>query len=55
VARPGLLDAAGIGGRRPSAENRLQTGDRLVASTLVGTARPAFPKQLVEVKLAAKI
>jgi hypothetical protein len=26
VARPGLLDAAGIGGRRPSAENRLQTG-----------------------------
>ena len=26
VARPGLLDAAGIGGRRRSAENRLQTG-----------------------------
>ena len=26
VARPGLLDAASIGGRRSSAENRLQTG-----------------------------
>jgi hypothetical protein len=55
VARPGLLDVAGIGGRRPSAENRLQTGRSLVASTLVGMARPAFPEQLVEIKFVAKI
>ena len=40
VAEPGLLDAAGIGGRRPSAENQLQTGDPLVASSFVGTAIP---------------
>jgi hypothetical protein len=55
VARPGLLDAVGIGGRRPSADNRLQTEDPLVASTLVGTARPAFSEQLVEIKFVAKI
>jgi hypothetical protein len=29
--------------------------DPLVASTLVGTARPAFPEQLVEIKFVAKI
>jgi len=29
--------------------------DPLVASTLVGTARPAFPKQLAEIKFVAKI
>jgi hypothetical protein len=27
--------------------------DPLVASTLVGTARPAFPEQLVEIKFVA--
>jgi hypothetical protein len=29
--------------------------DPLVASTLVGTARPAFPEQLVEIKFVGKI
>jgi hypothetical protein len=55
VARPGLLGAAGIGGRGRSAENRLQREDPLVASTLVGTARPVFPEQLVEIKFVGKI
>jgi hypothetical protein len=55
VARPGLLDAAGIGGRRPSAENRLQTGRSPGGEHLVGTARLAFPEQLVEIKFVAKI
>ena len=44
VARPDLLDAAGIGGRRPSAGKPLTDGEiPLVASTVVGTAKPAFP------------
>jgi hypothetical protein len=29
--------------------------DPLTVSTLVGTARPAFPEQLVEIKFVAKI
>jgi hypothetical protein len=52
---PGLLDAAGIGGRRPSAETIHRRDDPVVASTLVRTARRAFPEQLVEIKFVAKM
>jgi hypothetical protein len=53
VARPGLLDADGISGRRPQCRKPFTDGK--IPGTLVGTARPAFPEQLVEIKFVARI
>jgi len=55
VARPGLFDAAGIGGRRLSAENRLQTGRSPGGEHPRRHGQTGIPEQLVEIKFVAKI